>query len=184
MVVGARPRPVNGKYFIRLGFCRVMPEFGTMFMASKGAPLAYGDKTLIMGDKLPARLGERFRVTIESTDSEYPQGVGTSEGVEVFGEKVKRAVIWEYFSVPPAERSACRSRLPFSFEVECRNKKGFIWFYNMTEFRGRQEWWTRGHAMYAVEIEGGCRYYCNDFTPDDDFNDFVFTVVRVGDNGG
>ncbi len=161
-----------------------MPEFGTMFMASKGAPLTYGDKTLIMGDKLPARLGERFLVTIESTDSEYPQGVATSEGIEVFGEKVKRAVIWEYFSMPPDERSDCRSRLPFSFEVVCRNKKGFIWFYNMTEFRGRQECWTRGHAMYAVEIEGGHRYYCNDFTPDDDFNDLIFTVVRVGDDGG
>jgi hypothetical protein len=40
------------------------------------------------------------------------------------------------------------------------------------------------HAMYAEEIEGGRRYYCNDFTPDDDFNDLIFTVVRVGDNGG
>jgi len=160
-----------------------MPEFGDMFMASKGAPLTYGEKTLIMGDKLTARLGERFLVTIESTDSEYPQGIGTAENIEVFGEKVKRAVIWEYFSVPPEERSYCRSRLPFSFEVVCRNKKGFIWFYNMTEFQGRQEHWTRGHAMYAVEIEGGRRYYCNDFTPDDDFNDLIFTVVRVSDGG-
>jgi hypothetical protein len=109
-----------------------MPEFGDMFMASKGAPLTYGDKTLIMGDKLPARLGERFRVTIESTDSEYPQSVGTAEGIEVFEEKVKRAVIWEYFSVPPEDRPSCRSRLPFSFEVVCRHvvgrKLGFLCF--------------------------------------------------------
>jgi hypothetical protein len=160
-----------------------MPEFGEMFLAAKGAPLTYGDKTLIMGDKLPARLGEHFLVTIESTDSEYPQGVGVSEGIEVFGEKVKRAVVWEYFSLPPEERQSRRSRLPFSFEVICRNKKGFIWFYNMTEYKGRQEWWTRGHAIHAVEIEGGKRYFCNDFTPDDDFDDLIFTVVRKGAGG-
>jgi hypothetical protein len=158
-------------------------EFGSLFMASKGAPITYGDKTLIMGDKLQARLGERFLVTIESTDSEYPQGVGVAEGIEVFETKVKRTVVWEYFSLPPEERQSRKSRLPFSFEVVCRNKKGFVWFYNMTEFQGRQEYWTRGHAMYVAEIEGGRRYFCNDFTPDEDFNDLVFTVVRVSDGG-
>jgi hypothetical protein len=155
-----------------------MPNFGEMFMASKGAPLTYGDKALLMGDKVPARLGERFQVTIESTDSEYAQGVGASEGIEVFRTKVKRAVVWEYFSVPPEERGSRKSRLPFSFEVVCRNKSGFILFYNMTEIRGRQECWTNGHAMYAVDIEGGRRYFCNDFTPDDDFKNLVFTVRK------
>ena len=37
--------------------------------------------------------------------------------------------------------------------------------------------------MHAEEIEGGYRYSCNDFAPDDDFNDLVFTVVRAGGGG-
>jgi hypothetical protein len=157
-----------------------IPDFGDLFMASKGSPIAYADKTLIMADKLPAGLGERFLVTIESTDSKYLQGVGISEGVEVFGTKVKRAVVWEYFSLPPEERASQKSRLPFSFEVVCRNKKGILAFYNMTEFQGRQEWFNRGTCMWATDIEGGRRYHCNDFDPDDDFNDLVFSVVRLG----
>jgi hypothetical protein len=156
-----------------------VPDFGELFIVSKGAPIKYGDKTLMMADKLPARLGDRFVVTIESTDSQHPQGVGISEGVEVFGSNVKRAVVWEYFSVPPDQRCLQRSRLPFFFEVCCRNKKGYLAFYNMTEFQGRQEWWNRGSAMWATDIANGRRYFCNDFDPDDDFNDLVFTVVRM-----
>src|SRR5262245_15604195 len=153
-------------------------NFGQLFIKSRGAPIQHDGKTLIMLDKLPAKLGDRFSVTIESTRSPYPQGVGVSEGVEVFGERVKRAVIFEYVSLPPELRETERSRLPFSFEVFCRNKKGSLSFYNMTEFRGRQEWWHGGSCMFAEDIQGGRRYHCNDFESDDDFDDLVFSVVR------
>src|SRR5260370_17917908 len=105
-----------------------VPEFGEMFMASKGAPIKYGDKTLIMSDKVPAHFGERFLVTMESTDSSYPQGVGISEGVEVFGEEVKRAVAWEYFSLPPKERRRQKTRFPFSFLVILRTPETLPFF--------------------------------------------------------
>jgi hypothetical protein len=153
-------------------------DFGQLFIQSRGAPIHHDGKTLIMLDKVPAKLGETLIVTIEATSSAYPQGVGVSEGVEVFGERVKRAVIWEYFSLPPELRKSERSRLPFSFEVVCRNKKGSLSFYNMTEFRGRQEWWHGGSCMIAEDITGGRRYRCNDFELDEDFDDLVFTVVR------
>src|SRR5262249_15796808 len=51
-------------------------------------------------------------------------------------------------------------------------------FYNMTEFRGRQEWWHGGSCMIAEDIPGGRRYRCNDFELDEDFDDLVFSVVR------
>jgi hypothetical protein len=156
-------------------------NFGQLFIEARGAPISYNGKTLIMSDRIPAKLGERLLVTIESTASEWPQGVGISEGVEVFGERVKRAVVWEYFSVPPDLRASVRSRLPFTFEVICRSSKGSLSVYNMTEFRGRQEWWHGGSCMIATEIPGGRRYSCNDFEPDDDFDDLVFTVTRPGD---
>lgn len=149
-----------------------------MFIQSCGAPVVHGGKTLIMADRVPAELGDRLQVTIESTRAEWPQGVGCSEGVEVFGERVKRAVVWEYFSVPPEVRAQVRSRLPYTFEVICRNKRGFVSFYNMTEFKGRHEWWHGGSCMIATDIPGGRRYSCNDFEPDDDFDDLVFTVTR------
>jgi hypothetical protein len=74
-------------------------NFGQLFIESRGSPIQRDGKTMIMLDKLPAGLGDKFTVTIEATRSPYPQGIGVSEGVEVFGERVKRAVIWEYFSL-------------------------------------------------------------------------------------
>lgn len=152
-------------------------NFGELFIESKGQPITVDGRTLVMLDRIPAKFNQRFLVTIESTNSDYPQGVGISEGVKVFGERVKRAVVWEYFSLPPEQRESSKSKLPFSFEVVCRNKKGTLIFYNMAEFRGRQEWWHGGSCMIASDIPGGRRYLCNDFELDDDFDDLVFTVV-------
>ena len=155
-------------------------NFGERFIESKGLPIAHGAKTLHMIDRFPAKLDEELEVTIESTASPYSQGVGFSEGVEVFGESQKKAVVFEHFSVPPDERDRVRSVLPFTFKITCRNRKGFIQFYNMALVSGRQTWWHGGSAMIVEEIDGGRRYRCNDFELDDDFDDIVFTVKRIG----
>jgi hypothetical protein len=153
-------------------------DFGRRFMESKGQPVTHGDRLLLMMDRFPANLGEEFLVTIESTASSYIQGVGFAENVEVFGQKEKKAVVFEHFSVLPEERAQTKSRLPFSFTVTCRSKKGFISFYNMALVGDRQEWWHAGSAMVVEEIDGGRRYHCNDFEFDDDFDDLVFTVKK------
>ena len=155
-------------------------NFGQRFIESKGQPITHGEKTLQMIDRFPAKLGEELEVTIESTASPYNQGVGFSEGVEVFGERQKKAVVFEHFSVPPDERDRVRSKLPFTFTVTCRNRKGYVQFYNMALVSGRQEWWHGGSAMIVEEIDGGRRYRCNDFELDDDFDDVVFTVKQQG----
>ncbi|MCW1915236.1 hypothetical protein OJ996_16740 [Luteolibacter sp. GHJ8] len=151
-------------------------NFGQRFIESKGQPIAHGASTVQMIDRFPAKLGEELEVTIESTASLFRQGVGFSEGVEVFGERQKKAVVFEHFSVPPEERESVRSRLPFTFTVTCRNRTGFVQFYNMALVSGRQEWWHGGSAMIVEEVDGGRRYRCNDFELDDDFNDLIFTV--------
>jgi hypothetical protein len=46
----------------------------------------------------------------------------------------------------------------------------------MAEFEGRQEYWHNGSCMYIQAVPGGRRYFCNDFQPNDDFQDIVFTV--------
>ena len=154
-------------------------DFNKLFIATKGGPVVHGDRTLLLSDRIPAKLGERFLVTIISTSSEYPQGVGISDGVEVFGEHVRRAVVWEYFSLPPELRSSEKSRLPYTFEVTCSNKSGYLSFYNMAEVSGRQEWWHYASCMTAQNTATGRLYHCNDFQPNDDFIDLVFSVERI-----
>jgi hypothetical protein len=157
-------------------------DFGGRFMESKGQPIQHAGRTLQMIDRFPASLGEELVVTIESTASPHIQGVGFSEGVEVFGQKEKKAVVFEHFSIPPEERAHTKSRLPFTFAVTCRNKKGFVSFYNMALTGERQSWWHAGSAMIAEEIAGGRRYRCNDFDFDDDFDDLIFTVKKKEPN--
>jgi hypothetical protein len=153
-------------------------NFNRLFVETKGGPVIFNGRTLILADKIPAKLGDVLTVTIESTSSPHPQGVGISDGVEVFGERVRRAVVWEYFSLPPEERTQARSNLPFSFQITCRNKSGHLSFYNMAEVHGRQEWWHHASCMIAEDILGGRRYRCNDFEPDADFDDIIFRVER------
>ena len=153
-------------------------DFSALFRSSRGQPVTWEGKTLVLADQVAASLGERFTVTIESTASSHLQGVGVSEGVSVFGERVKRAVVFEHFSLPPELRANERSRLPFSFEVECRSRKGHLSFYNMALLNSRQEWWVHGCAMIVEVLENGRRYFCNDFEPDSDFDDIVFSVQR------
>lgn len=154
-------------------------NFGELFRQGRSAEIQHRGRTIMLLDRVPAKLGEKFVVTLEQTASPYVQGVGMSEGVEVFGERQKRAVVWEYFSLAPAERQMTRSKLPFSFEVTCRNKAGYLSFYNMAEVQGRQEWWHGGSCMMAQDIPDGRRYHCNDIELDDDFDDLVFSVVRL-----
>ena len=154
-------------------------NFGERFIASKGRPLEHGGKTVVMLDQFPCEQNEPLIVTIESTDSDYLQGVGISEGVEVFGEVHKKAVVFEHYSLPSEEREVRKSNLPFSFIINCRNKKGFLSFYNITLVNGRQAWWHGGSAMVVEEMADGRRYHCNDFELDDDFDDIVFTVKQV-----
>jgi hypothetical protein len=153
-------------------------DFNRLFVENKGGPITYKGQSLVLSDKVTASFGEIFTVTIESTQSRFPQGVGISEGVEVFGQRTKKAVVWEYFSVPPQDRIRVRSRLPFSFEVICRNKQGFLHFYNMAEVEGRARW-EYAAAMIVDDIPTGRRYRCNDWQPNDDFHDVIFRVERL-----
>ncbi len=43
-----------------------MPEFQTMFMKSKGQPIEYNGKTLVMGDFFPTEGATKFRLVIET----------------------------------------------------------------------------------------------------------------------
>ena len=152
-------------------------DFGAMFRESRGGPIVHAGTEIVMADRVPAKLNEVLTVTIESTRSRWPQGIGISTGLMVFGERVARAVIWEYFSLPPTERAHRTSALPFTFEVTCRNRAGALMFYNMAERDHRADWWHAGCAMRVSSAPGVRRYHCNDVDLDDDFDDIVFSVA-------
>lgn len=154
-------------------------DFNSRFSESKGEPIYYNGKAIILSDKVPAMFNERFLVTIEETNSILIQGIGLSGDIEVFGQKGKRSMILESFSIPPDQRARVRSKLPFEFEVISKSKKGFITIYNMAIEDGRQEWWVYACGMIKEEIENGFRYRCNDKQPNDDFNDIVFKIERI-----
>ena len=155
-------------------------DFNSLFKKSLGKPILYKGQELILADKIPVNYDEKLRITIESTNSKYIQGVGISDNIEIFGQKVGKAVVWEYYSVPPENRENTRNQLPYSFEVICKNKKGEIFIYNMAEVDGRQDYWNFGCAMIVENIENGKRYKCNDWQPNEDFNDIIFRVEKVG----
>jgi hypothetical protein len=156
-----------------------MEEFVKLFSQSKGQPVGYHGEKIFMADRIDAELNDLFLVTIEKTDSQYLQGIGFSDNVSIFGETVKKAVVFEHFSIPPDERQKIKSKLPFSFEVTCKNKKRYILIYNMALVDGVQQWWYKGFAMKKENIENGWRYRCNDIKPNDDFTDLIFTIKKI-----
>ncbi len=155
-------------------------DFGSQFIDSKGEPIKYKDKTLIMIERILVQAEDILQITIEETNSDYIQGIGISEEVEVFGNRGKKTVIFEYVSIPPKKRKRLKSKLPFSFEVKAIHN-GYISVYNMCLVNGHQSWWHNGSCMYKVEEVDCLRFYCNDFQPNDDFNDLIFSVKAINE---
>ena len=156
-----------------------MIVFEELFSLTKGQPIDYFGEKLLLFDSLSAKYKDRFSVTIESTHSKFLQGIGFSENVSIFGERVKRAAIFEHFSIPTEDRNRKRSMLPFTFEVTSFNKKGFITIYNIALVDETLHYGHNGFAMKKEEYGEGWRYRCNDIQPNDDFNDIVFTIKKI-----
>ncbi|MCD1655959.1 hypothetical protein K7J14_14765 [Treponema zuelzerae] len=155
-----------------------MSIYEELFKESKGKPVQYNDKLLLMIDRIQVVKNEIINITIESTNSKYIQGVGFHEELEVFGEITRRPLVLESFSVEPKKRNKIKSKLPFSFSVKAI-KNGFITYYNVCIINEVQQYWHNGACMYSENIQNGKRYYCNDIIDDNNFDDIVFTVCKM-----
>jgi hypothetical protein len=167
-----------------------MASFGQMFIASKGQPITYGGKTLILADFFPADGASSFQVVFESCDSDRRQGMamdlvfrdldgkwqkGASKGVigefEVDGDVYngeKGIVLW-------------RDLVPDGLRFRLLGEPSFIHIFNVWESsRGTMDSGHNGAAMIVEELPNGRRYRCNDGVPDDDFDDIIFRVERMG----
>lgn len=150
-------------------------------MESKGQPIAYKGKTLVLADKFPVANGDRLRICIESTNSEWPQGMS----VDITGSCEVKGKVWKKGKGVKMIFWADATGIdPKNIEITVFTETGYVWIQNhweMTNHLGTKsiDSGHHGAAMIVEEIAGGRRYRCNDGHPDDNFDDIVFTVRKA-----
>jgi hypothetical protein len=149
-----------------------MGVFEALFRESKGQPIVYNGRKLYLVDLLPCTQGDAFRVTIESTDSEWRQGVmlRAPGPITVAGRRIRGPVVlWE-------------DTAPTVSDIRIRAAKGPLEIKNVWDTgNGVVQSWHNGAAMMIEEVPSGRRYRCNDGHPDEDFDDIVFRVEKVAE---
>lgn len=164
-----------------------MPDFSTLFIESKGKPIQYNGKSLVMSDQFPVKEGDTLIIRIEKSNSDCRQGlsVDITGHCELNGETIKKGkgvnmLFWSDTAPDPVI-------------LKVFTKRGFIWVENIWEKINRYvvagpdnkpvtkqstsvESRYYGAAMIVEEIEHGRRYRCNDWHPDENFDDIVFTI--------
>jgi|SRR5579875_328792 hypothetical protein len=149
-----------------------MPSFEPMFIKSRGKPIVYKGKTLIMGDDFPLEGANKFRLVFEECNGEWRQGVALNcKGSFVFrGESFDGTggiVFWH-------------DTAPQTVELEVIGKPSTIEVKNVWDVGdGVIHSWHNGAAMIVESLPDGRRYRCNDGFADDDFDDIVFRLERV-----
>jgi hypothetical protein len=120
-------------------------------------------------DRLPVRSGEVLRVEIESTDSDWRQGVALSTDGDfvIDGRSVGGDIVLWTDTAPPVVLVRVASTTG-----ECRVKN--VWDVG----DGTVHSWHNGAAMTVDDTVAGRRYRCNDGHPDEDFDDLVFRIER------
>jgi len=146
-----------------------MADFETLFIASRGKPVAYGGRELHMVDLVPCTDGERFRLAFESARSNWRQGVmfDAAGTLEVLGQVIEGPVVlWQ-------------DTAPATVDIVVRAHKGPMQVKNVWQTGdGVVHSWHNGAAMVIEPLPAGRRYRCNDGHPDEDFDDLVFRLER------
>jgi hypothetical protein len=161
-----------------------MPDFSELFMQSKGKPIIYKNKTVVMTDYFSFKDGERLKIQIEKTNSEWNQGIG----IYLFGtieiENNKEIVEERAFFFETTVPNEIIIRLWSEKEKKQHPKKlparNILGIKNIWDTgNGVIQSWHFGAAMIVEEIENGRRYHCNDGHPDENFDDIVFSVKKM-----
>ena len=171
-----------------------MVDFGELFMEEESHVIKYKDKILHLIDEFPISNGDKLLISIKHTKSNYIQGisVGIYGSCEIAGEINKKGKYLNMLFWEDAELIN-----PKNIELTIYTKKDFVCIQNMwetsysylvsdslgnpvTKTKKRMDKGHNGAAMIVEEIENGRIYHCNDGYPDEDFDDIIFTVQRVG----
>lgn len=160
-----------------------MPNFSQEFIVSKGKPIKYKTKTLIMGDDLPVKDGDRFLLRFEKTNSDWRQGIGLAffGDIEIEDLKIKakrRTVFWEDTAPKEITITLWPEKIK-KYHPKRLPPVGILGIKNIWDTGdGVIESWHGGAAMIIEKIENGKRYLCNDGHPDENFDDIVFTIQK------
>jgi hypothetical protein len=144
-----------------------MPSFESLFRTSKGKPIEYQGRTVMMRDVLPVSRTTRIKLVLESSKSTWRQGVmlRAKGSLRVADHDFKSPIVlW----IDTAPRDVEILVLSDMDELEVRN----VWDVG----DGTIQSWHNGAAMTVEEVPDGRRYRCNDGHPDDDFSDLVFSL--------
>ena len=148
--------------------------FQDLFVKSKGQPIVYQGKTLVLGDDFPTEGAKQFRLFFEENNGSWRQGVAldVKGGFKVNRQVIRRKIVlWQ-------------DTAPQIVDFELMGKPVTIHVYNVWDTgNGLMHSWHNGAAMIVEPVPFGRRYRCNDGLADDDFNDIIFRLERVGVGG-
>lgn len=156
-----------------------MPLFSELFEKTNGQSLVYNKK--IVRRALIFKGPKKMKIFIHfiSRNSKYKQGVSfnmfTMKGkLSCNGEIIKKGsfVFWEHSS-------------PKDIEVDVEIKDGELNIFNVSETKDHRGVThmvslNMGMAFYYEEINSNkYRCFCNDWEPDDDFDDLIFDIEFI-----
>jgi hypothetical protein len=147
-----------------------MTSFEELFIESKGKPISYKGKILVMMDLFPIKNGEKIKIVIESVGSDWRQGLSlrTKGSFIINKQKINKAVVF------------WKDTAPKEFELEILTKNEIIEVKNVWDIGdGVIHSWHNGAAMIVEENKFGRKYMCNDGHPDENFEDIIFRIERI-----
>ncbi|HXJ61032.1 MAG TPA: hypothetical protein VNU68_30675 [Verrucomicrobiae bacterium] len=145
-----------------------MPDFSTLFLPSKGQPIEYDGRTVMMMHRYSMPPSGRIEISIVSTSSRWRQGIklSTAGHFLIADQKIAKGLfLWEDTMHPVVV-------------IEVHSKDGVLCVSNAWDTGdGVAHSWHHGAALYAeLQPDGRTLYYCNDGEPDDDFDDIIFSI--------
>jgi hypothetical protein len=149
-----------------------MPSFEREFRATLGKPILYKGYVLSRMDEFPVSHGETLQLEIESTESDWKQGVAlfANGGLSVDGERISPnkdgVIIWQEEITGPVPVKIMEAAKSLRVTNAWQDQQG----HTLSCYHGA--------AMRIQELDDGRRYWCNDGHPDDNFTDIVFTIRR------
>lgn len=151
-----------------------MLEFQSAFMKSKGQPILYNGKTLMLADKITVPTKFKLMLCLIAVDSDWEQGIAikvAKKQGEIFSclsqQKNHYIHIWQ---------DAFSEHKELQYNVTAKKNQLSVWnIWNCGN--GVTDAWVMGAAIIKEVIsENHFRYYCNDGHPNDDFSDIIFDL--------
>ncbi len=134
----------------------------------------------MLADYIAVIHGEHLCLTFEQVNSDYKQGVflQLSGIIELNNNRYKRGLLL-WLGDAKVENTI---RIDLKSKVRHKYlKRGELKIQNTWDSgNGMCHFGHNGSAMYKEEIPNGFRYFCNDGEPDDDFDDLIFRIERLG----